>query len=334
MGRFMGPGVWIKLTAHGGRWASAVGPWCRSTPQSFARRMLDFVIIGAQKSGSTFIQERVGAHPEAYTPYGETPYFQDPDYNADGFEALVAELKTSAGDRKIGIKRPNYLACPEVPARIRTHAPNVRLIAVLRDPRERAVSAYYHLMRSRMIPISEIEAGLPRILDGELLQRWPASQTLLDYGLYGKHLQDWLGVFPSEQILVQFYQDIKTDQATLSRQAFEHLGLDPAFLDFPTRRRPMEGIYSLTRQRWNAAAVAIGYQLYDGGRRTRPRSNYAARAAWLAMSGIDRVLWSRLFKARAPKLSPSLWSRLTDYYADDTCLLEELTGRDLSAWRD
>lgn len=295
--------------------------------------MLDFVIIGAQKAGSTFLQERVTAHPDAYTPAGETPFFQDPDYTEAGYQKLVDDLRAQAGDRKIGIKRPNYLGEPEVPARVRQHAPETRLQAVLRDPRERAVSAYFQMMRHRNVPRESIEVALPRILAGDYDTRWPISPTVLQYGRYGEHLERWLQAFPSEQLQVVFYEDIKSDPDGCVRRAYEHFGLDPSFVPPPTEKRPMEGVYSLTRQRINAVGHAIAYQRFDDGRRVLRRQGFVPNAAHALFRGLDRVVWRRLFAARAPKPSPRLRQQLTDYYADDVRKLEELTGRDLTAWR-
>ncbi|MEM1304013.1 MAG: sulfotransferase domain-containing protein [Planctomycetota bacterium] len=294
--------------------------------------MLDFLIIGAQKAGSTYLQQLVGDHPDLYTPHGETTFFQDPDYSPDGFEAMIAGLRAAAGTRRIGIKRPNYLAEPEVPERVKRHAPDVRLVAVLRDPRERAISAYFHLMRSRLLPIEPIELGLPRVLDGDYTQRWPTSPTLLGYGRYAEQIKRWREHFPPEQLLVQFHQDIKTRATEMASEAFAHLLVDGAKATPQVHRRPMAGVYSLWRQRFNVLQRAIGRESFDEGRRTRPRANPVSAAAAATLRKFDKLVLARVFPARPPKLSPELRDRLTDYYADDVRELAELTKRDLSAW--
>lgn len=293
---------------------------------------LDFVIIGAQKSGSTYVQRQVAAHPGAYTPYGETPFFQDPDYNEAGYDQLINDLAKSAGDRKIGVKRPNYFPSPEVPERILRHAPDARLLVVLRDPRERIVSAYFHLMR-HTLPVAPLDAGLRSLLDDQIDEtQWPIAKTVLTFGNYGQHLEMWRRFFPAEQLLVIFLQDVKRDPEETLRRCYEHLGLEvrPP-VQFP--RRPMEGVYSMTRQRWNHAIARLEYVYSDDRRRIHKNPNLLIRSLGLSLRGVDQTLLARMFPAKPPALPKDLMQRLTEYYEPDVRLLESLTGRDLIEWR-
>ena len=94
----------------------------------------DFVLIGGQKAGSTFVQEALRQHPAVFTPHGETPFFQDPDYTPNDLSPLERELQGARAGQRVGIKRPNYLGEPEVPPRLARDLPGVKLIAVLREP--------------------------------------------------------------------------------------------------------------------------------------------------------------------------------------------------------
>ena len=85
----------------------------------------------------------ISQHPEIWMPRGETPYFEDPDYHQSTPDEFLSQFPHESG-KLIGIKRPNYIGKPEAPERIETDLPDARLIAVLRDPADRAISAYFH----------------------------------------------------------------------------------------------------------------------------------------------------------------------------------------------
>ena len=73
----------------------------------------NFVIIGAQKSGSTFALRCLGEHPEVFMPTGETRFFEDPEYLRHDISDLEAIFRDASHKKALGIKRPDYLAKPE-----------------------------------------------------------------------------------------------------------------------------------------------------------------------------------------------------------------------------
>ena len=118
----------------------------------------NFVIIGAQKSASTFLQVCLSEHPDVFMPPGETPFFESPDYENSDISRLES-LFNNRSESKLGIKRPSYIGKPEVPKRIEYHLPDAKLIAVLRNPIDRAVSAYFHYINNGFIPCINLEKG-------------------------------------------------------------------------------------------------------------------------------------------------------------------------------
>lgn len=118
----------------------------------------NFIIIGAQKSASTFLQACLNDHPDIYMPYGETPFFESPDYERNNIRDLE-KIFVDRDEKCIGIKRPTYIGKPEVPERILAHLPNAKLIAVLRNPIDRAISAYFHNINYGFIPAIDVETG-------------------------------------------------------------------------------------------------------------------------------------------------------------------------------
>ena len=208
----------------------------------------NFLILGAQKSASTFIQDCLSEHPEVFMPENETPFFESPDYE-NGELIELESLFDGRGERLLGIKRPAYLAKPEVPERIAQHIPDAKLVAILRNPLERSISAYYHNMRYGFIPPRNIEAGLRDIITGKYEFDYPRSGEIIEFGRYHKHLQRYTKHFGKEQILILFHEDILNDKLGEVRKTYRFLGVDESFVPKALNSRPQAVLYSLTRLR-------------------------------------------------------------------------------------
>src|SRR5262245_22488050 len=152
--------------------------------------MLDFVIIGAQKAGSTYLQDCMAEHHQIYLMPGECVAFEDPEYEKYRLGQLD-EVRGRAGRRLAGVKRPTYLPSSVVAGRIAAHCPRAKLIAALRDPIARAISAYFHYMTFGSLPIAPIETGMQRIIEGEYTQRFPRAPEVIEYGKYHTHLMNY-----------------------------------------------------------------------------------------------------------------------------------------------
>lgn len=298
----------------------------------------DFVIIGAQKSGSTFFLRCLRDHPDVFMPRGEVRSFEDP-YYADGdlrdLEALFDGVRL---ERVLGIKRPGYLARPEVAPRLHRHLPDARLIAILRDPARRAVSAYFHLMRDGFIPVRPLEEGMSRILDGDYRSEHPKSAEILDFGFYHRHLSRYLEYFDRGRILIELFDDLRTEPLAAVQRAYRFIGVDDRYVPAPIsgpRRTTKPGVYSLTRLR----VLNLGDRrlyAYDTDRMRRqvkPTPRLIDRVVARAVGTVDGALLARLLGQATPAASPELTQRLYELYAEDISRLETLLERRLDAWK-
>jgi hypothetical protein len=170
-------------------------------PEPEAR--LDFVIAGAEKAGTTFLVEALRSSPDVAMPAREVRFFRDPFYPER--ERLEDELAGLDG-RLVGIKHPSYLGRPEVPERIAHHYPDVRLLFVLRDPVERAVSAYLHYLRWGQVPFLPPDEGLRRVLDDATAS--PKYTDVVEFGRYHTYLRRYLDHFDRSQLLVLEYEQV------------------------------------------------------------------------------------------------------------------------------
>ena len=126
--------------------------------------MPDFLIVGAAKSGTTALYHYLGQHPEVFlSPIKETNFFAQKGKNLDfngPKDNLITHKKTITetvdyynqftnvtNEKAIGEICPSYLYYKDAPKNIKEHIPEVKIIAILREPVSRAFSAWVHLTR-------------------------------------------------------------------------------------------------------------------------------------------------------------------------------------------
>ena len=191
-----------------------------------------FLVIGAQKAGTSWLHRNLSQHPGIFMPgVKDQGYFCWVDgpqagslgeyqRNFEGCgkdqlagEATAAYFWTNTGS-KWDVKPAGY--CPDIPGRVRdTLGEDVRLVLSLRDPVERAVSAYLH-----HIAFGDLDPAVGLLDAGDFI-------GLLDIGFYAAHLRNWLRHFPREKFLVLgFEQDIVARPHDALRRVFGFLGVD------------------------------------------------------------------------------------------------------------
>jgi hypothetical protein len=296
------------------------------------RPALDFVCIGGQKCASTYVHRAIAEHPGCWMPRAEVHLFEDPDYASftPRMERLVAQCDRPGALR--GVKRPALLGREECAPRLAKHFPDAKLIAVLRNPVDRAISAYYHFINNGIHPPESMRKGLGRILDGRA--RWPGHRLILEFGEYHRHLARFLEHFRRDQLLVLLYDDVKADPDRVVADCYRFLGVDATFRPPAEIGRPQHGLYSLPRLRWRALRAPLIYELDPEHSRSYPKRRLSTAASLLsrAVTSIDAHILSRVFGEPKPDRDPEVVERLREYYADDVGKLSRLLDRDLSHW--
>lgn len=292
----------------------------------------DFFVIGAQKAGSTYLLQCLSEHPQVFMPPSEIAFFEDSLYSADRIAEFEKHFAPARPGQVVGVKRPNLLGHPECPERLQRHMPHLKIVAILRNPIDRAISGYFHYMKTGMLPVFPAEIGIRKILDGEY-SRFPRAYEVLEFGLYGKQLQHYEKYFPRENFHVLLLEDMKHDAESQLASLYKFLGVREDFHPQSFDSRPMQAPYSITRLRlWNVIDSACRKWTTDGKYFDRKRGPIATPLTALN-NFLDRQLWERLFPASRPKLSASLQSELENYYRNDAKLLEVWLGRPLNCWK-
>lgn len=190
---------------------------------------IDFLIIGAQKAGTTALFHYLSAHPDVFMPpQKEVAFFsRDREYQR-GNEWYLTHYFNGSGSKQIkGEASPAYMLFDCVPARIREHSPEIKLLAILRNPIDRAYSHYLMAVRRSI----EQKTFDERVAE-ELQHRWiPDAERNHDlnyilFGEYGRILENYLAYFRREQIKVIFSEHLRSNRLETLNEVFEFLGLN------------------------------------------------------------------------------------------------------------
>jgi hypothetical protein len=216
----------------------------------------NFLVIGAAKSGTTSIYHYLKQHPQIYMcPANETNFFAldrdtlEAHFRGPGdretverhaikdLEAYRSLFLDARGYSSVGESSPLYLYSPIAAQKIYHSIPDVRLIAVLRHPVERAYSNYISYLQVGLEPIQDFIHALvaeeQRVLAG--WGPWPFWHYRA-LGFYSVQLKRYYDLFPFDQIQVHLYEDLKMDGAGTLKKIFAFLDADANFIPDTSHR--------------------------------------------------------------------------------------------------
>jgi hypothetical protein len=276
------------------RVAPAVAESARTALGAVAQRtarfrvLPNYLIIGTQRGGTTSLYKYLKQHPGiGRAVLGKEVHFFDRNYSAD-LNAYRAHFPTRAYKRYVrtrhgldlitGEASPYYLAHPHAPYRIAETLPEAKLIALLRDPVERAYSQYNHevALGFENLPFEDaIEREAERITgEVEKMSADPSydsfsyrHHTYLARGRYAEQLEVWFSLFPRSQILVLRSEDLFANPDGTYRTVLEFLGLPPVSLakyeTFNEHVRQSDQMGAATRRRLTEYFTEPNERLYE-----------------------------------------------------------------------
>jgi hypothetical protein len=239
--------------------------WAYGTARAGARPLPDFLILGAQKAGPTALYDYLHRHPAISGPSWKEVSFFDRHW-ARGQRWYRGHFPRGAA-QPVGEASPSYLFHPLAPERVRSLVPDARLIALLRNPVDRAFSHYQHEVALGREPLSfeDALAAEEERTRGEV-ERMVADPRYFSHawwnwtyrarGLYAEQLERWYAVFPREQLLVLATEELGAAPAETYARVLAFVGAPAHELDAYPRvfSREYEQMAPATR-----AALAADY---------------------------------------------------------------------------
>jgi sulfotransferase family protein len=286
----------------------------------------NFLVVGANRAGTTALYSCLSQHPDIYMSQLKEPSFfvlyggrPDPsrwdnglfkDVMVHSFTAYRALFAGASGHKAIGEASTGYLTHPAAPARIKSHLPGARVLAILRNPVDRAFSNYVQyralqLERGRSFRV--ILGRRPEWSQGP--GRFGHRYVVLGY--YARAVRRYYETFGRDRVRIYLYEDWAARPREVLADIFRFLEVDNSFIPDVSQRHN-ESIVPRSRV---LAARLDRYWPPEGDVRT------AAVARWLRA-------WNR----RPMRLTPTDRRALVEVYREDVLELQQLLDRDLSAW--
>jgi len=188
----------------------------------------DFVIFGAQKSGTTWWFRMIEQHPGVVQPADQRPelHFFDrlwTEWPSDEAIARYHRYFPRPAGKLVGEKTPEYLSCPWVPPMVKLAAPDAKAIVLLRDPIERYISGMSHQDRGGLLEDGAEGDATLRVFGDKVR----VVTDAMSRGLYAVQIEWLLQSYPADRLLVMQYEACAASATAQLTKTFDFLGLPP-----------------------------------------------------------------------------------------------------------
>ncbi len=293
----------------------------------------NFIVIGAGKSGTTTLYDIAKQHPSVFvSEEKELDFFSH--HHQNGLEWYQnTHFSGASGYPARGEASPSYLghsvdaaACMKAAYQERP----LRLIAILRNPVDRAYSAYWFWKKYAWenLPFEKAIQAEREWFDThpDEAASFPRRQRNYVYsGRYATLLQPYLECFSRERFQFLLFEDLVADFAGTASQFYEFVGVDPNF-------KPEHVVK-------NPSILARNQRLQKSLTDPSDLLRQSVRAALLILPASLRKRWKKglrkanMVQKKYPPMQESTRHELTAYYREEVEELERITGRDLSRWK-
>jgi hypothetical protein len=287
---------------------------------------IDFIGIGAPKSGTTWIASCLAGHPEiGFAKEKEVYFFSDSvirtqfkagfDHFARGIAWYHRQFPSSTpATRVFGEYTVGYMYDPRSADRIRDYRSDIRLLVALRNPVE-MVYSWYRYNRTGLI------SKLPDTFESTM-----ALAVFRDLGCYYHALKPFYDRFSSSQIKVVLYDDIGNDPRGVLRELFSFLDVDSDFQPVQAENRVNPALATRLPFLQMAGQSAFGMMKNIPFLSSMASSRHFEKALLAVYGRLNRV------PMNYPPIRPETRINLIEYYREDVERLETLLQRDLGAW--
>lgn len=178
---------------------------------------VDFIGVGGQRCATTWLYNILNEHPEIKMSTEKELHFFSYYYHF-GYEWYDQHFDSSLKIRS-GEFSTSYLYDNQSPLRVHKYNKNIKILVSIRNPISRLFSHHKHEILGRRVLRTNVN---PKLLIDQ-------NPSYLEYGLYFKYLSYWLKVFPSKQIHIVLFDEIKKNPKKVVSKLYEFLGVDESF---------------------------------------------------------------------------------------------------------
>jgi len=263
----------------------------------------NFLCIGVQRSATTWLFNCLREHPEVFVPEVKDVEFFPKDYEK-GLSYYTSFFSEATGYKAVGEISPDCLANENCAERIARHLPDAKLIVILRNPIDRAYSAYLKFIRPQTG--LSFESAIDR------------HYGLLEYGLYHEQLMRFFKFFRREQFLILLYEDLSRNNEGALKIVFSYLEVDDKF-----------------ESSW--IGLTSNISVFQGLSELIERCHMIWAFNLIKMTPLDRIRRGIHQRKRSDlkkhKVSKETRKGLIEYFKGPNKSLEKLIRIDLSLWK-
>ena len=299
----------------------------------------DFFLIGAPKAGTSALHAALAQHPRLFLSAVKEPKYYmcgdspPPAYRGPGDAHSNQEwiwqrqryldlFADAPADAVRGESTPFYLYNRDARRRIAADRPEAKLIAVLRDPVDRAYSNWMHLWMDGLEPEADIITAVAQEQE-RIDAGWAPFWHYRGLGMYGRQVSDLLEHFPREQVLLLRYRDLVDTPGETLDLVFTFLGVETAAVDEVPRDNSRPFVRDGLRTRALGPVIRTGATL----------GQFLPPEVWRAVSKPLIAQLHRGGDSSRPKLTPEQRTALLEAHLPDIELLEQVTGQSFDDWK-
>jgi hypothetical protein len=290
----------------------------------------NFIIIGAMKAATTSLYTYLKQHPDIFMTSIKEPKFfnnlnKDSRFKLQGkglvkiktLEQYQNLFKEAINEIAIGEASPSYIFDENCHILIKEILPKAKIIAILRQPVERAYSNFLHAKRADQEKNTDFEESFTE--ENKMLKKGIKTHYYLEKGFYYKQLKRYYDVFPKEQIKIILFEDIIKNPRKITQEVFKFLNVDSSFTPNTSKKANVSGVPK-GMLGWIVMKIRKNHLM--------PNIEFSK----IFPEFIVNLMLNTIY-AKPKKISNKLINKLTNqYYIEDISKLEKLINKDLSIW--
>ena len=291
--------------------------------------LIDFIGIGAPKSGSTWLGKVLTEHPQilfsSQKSRKELHFFNSQDIWGDdgpgrfnnydkGIDWYLDQFPPAQKNHIRGEFTISYMSDPTVHKRIKSYFPNVKIIATLRNPVDMVYSLFRYFENGAILNIPDT------------FETTIKSGIFLDKGFYFKHLSNFFESFPKKNIHIILHDDINKDPTKVVKDLYRFLNVDANFIPPSLNIRVNEAFTVRSKLLKRIGRIFFKYLILL-------RLRFLSKKIIESRKAQNIYAFINKKPAKYPPIKQEMRSKLYNLYSSDIEQLEKLIGRDLSIWK-